>query len=67
MVECYLDTVEVSGSTPLVPTRKIKGLGKTIQGPFALTESPFNFGTFLAVFRFGDNRFVLSWRIIMTP
>jgi hypothetical protein len=29
-----IDTVEVSGSTPLVPTRKIKGLGKTIQGPF---------------------------------
>jgi hypothetical protein len=26
LVECYLDTVEVSGSSPLVPTKKIKGL-----------------------------------------
>ena len=34
MVERYLDTVEVSGSSPLVPTIKIKGLRENLLSPF---------------------------------
>ncbi len=39
MVECYLDTVEVSGSSPLVPTRKIKGGQENILTPLLILDS----------------------------
>ena len=56
MVECYLDTVEVSGSNPLVPTRKFKGFQIRLKALFFVLPD----GMLLAVSRSGDNRLILS-------